>query len=129
MYVLVERDGSTDVPSDTGPPVFHLRVTCGITTPAPSPVPSPVPTPVPSFEFVTRLELNATMRVEFATPADFDYPVRAAGRGVRLAQHSEQSGARARARECHARRGLRSTLRNVPMFLRGAGGAARAWWW
>jgi hypothetical protein len=53
--------------------VFELSVKCGITTPSPTPLPSPLPTPVPTFEFVTRLTLNATMRVEFASPVDFSH--------------------------------------------------------
>ena len=54
--------------------MFELSVTCGITTLNPTPVPTPVPTSVPTFEFVTRLTLNATMRVEFASVNDFMHP-------------------------------------------------------
>jgi len=63
-----------DSPTRFLPQMFELSVTCGITTLKPSPVPTPVPTSVPTFEFVTRLTLNATMRVEFASVSDFMYP-------------------------------------------------------
>jgi len=67
----VLRDGSSDVVGDTGTPMFTLSVKCGITTPEPTPVPTPPPTPVPTFEFVTRMDINSVMRLEFATPSDF----------------------------------------------------------
>jgi len=79
VFVLVERDSSdlsaaaaaatTATSSDNS---FTLSVKCGITTPSPTPLPTPVPTPVPTFEFVTAISLNATLRLEFADTNDFD---------------------------------------------------------
>jgi hypothetical protein len=75
VFILVQRDASTDV---VGWPTVARAITitakCSVTTPEPTPTPTLLPTPVPSFDFVTRLSLNATLRVEFATTADFDQP-------------------------------------------------------
>ena len=72
LYILVQRDASTDV---AGFPhvgrTFKLSAVCSVTSPSPTPLPTLVPTPVPSFEFVTRVSMNATLRIEFATPEDF----------------------------------------------------------
>jgi len=48
----------------------ELSVECSVTTLVPTELPTMLPTPVPSFDFVTRLSLNLTLRLEFVTPAD-----------------------------------------------------------
>jgi len=73
IFLLVEKGSSNDTrTAAAAADTFTLAVTCGIATPQPTPLPTPLPTPVPSFEFVTALTLNATLRLEFADPSDFD---------------------------------------------------------
>ena len=75
VFVLVEKDSSdlsATASTASSDNTFTLSVTCGITTPSPTPLPTPTPTPVPTFEFVTAISLNATLRLEFADLYAFD---------------------------------------------------------
>jgi hypothetical protein len=74
LFLLVERDGSTDVVTDDADPVFYLSLSCHVDTPPPSPAPTAHPTALPTEAFVTRLALTARLRLELVDAAAFDAP-------------------------------------------------------
>lgn len=75
LYALVLVDNSTDVVgySNSISKAFQIGVKCGLTTPTPTAAPTQLPTQSPTYDYVTRLQLNASIRLEYAVPDDFDW--------------------------------------------------------